>query len=180
MSPAPSEPDLYQGPDTPWLLAHTKPAQEERAAQQLAQQGFETCLLRLRKVQRHRTGLRAVNVPMFARYVFYRPSRPGQSLHVVRSTLGVLCTVQLGGRKALMPAACLQALRDHEAELARIDLLQLARLEPGQRVSLRAPLFEGMEGLVQSSDKDRVRVLIELMGRMTEIQLRSHQVQVSE
>jgi transcriptional antiterminator RfaH len=69
-----------------WYLSYTKPKQESVALVNLEQQDFEVYLPLFKKFKKTEQGPVALFEPMFPRYILFRPSRPEQSISVVRST----------------------------------------------------------------------------------------------
>ena len=79
-----------------WLVAYTKPRQEQVAFQNLERQNFEVYLPRYKKFKNTASGSVPVFEPMFPRYIFFRPSQATHSIETVRSTKGVSHLVRFG------------------------------------------------------------------------------------
>ncbi|MAC35736.1 MAG: transcription/translation regulatory transformer protein RfaH [Haliea sp.] len=153
-----------------WLVVHSKPREEERAAQHLANQGFEVFLPRLRQRKRRAGGWRVVTGPLFPRYLFARVEVGEQDTSVIRSTQGVANLVRFGYRLAEMPGDVIDYLR------AQQDPMLQARAEdewphkPGDRVSILEGPFAGLTGVYQMpKDEQRVLLLVELLGRQNQV-----------
>ena len=63
-----------------WYLTYTRPRLETVALQNLQQQGFDAYLPLYKCLKKTDAGIQAIFVPMFPRYVFFRPSHPAQSI----------------------------------------------------------------------------------------------------
>lgn len=160
-----------------WYLAYTKPRQEQVARQNLAQQAFEVYLPLFKKFRRTEQGPESVFEPMFPRYLLFRPSHPGQSITTARSTRGVSSLVRFGFEPAVMREELVEAIRALERSRENATLEELSGLRAGQKVRLRHTALSGLEGLVSQVSGKRVAVLLEILGRPTEVQLEHHQLE---
>lgn len=153
-----------------WLVIYSKPREEERAAQHLANQGFEVFLPRLQQRKRRARGWQVVIGPLFPRYLFVRIQVGEQDTSVIRSTQGVASLVRFGYRLAEMPTEVIDYLR------AQQDPTLQARSEddwphkPGDQVSILEGPFAGLTGVYQMArDEQRVLLLVELLGRQNQV-----------
>ena len=182
---------------TVWYVAHTKPRLEHVALEQLQRQDFEVYLPMFRTFKKptRRSAARAghpasaghgaasrpvlagpegvqiVHEPMFPRYLFLRPTRVTQSLSVVRSTLGVSRLVAFGQQPAMLADAAIQGIRQAEGLRETASLDKISPYEPGMAVRLLDPALSGLQALVQAVSKDRVTLLLEILGRPQSIQV---------
>lgn len=160
-----------------WYLVYTKPRQEETAQLNLAQQGFETYLPLYKKFKKTEQGPVSVFEPMFPRYLFFKPSQSGLGLSTIRSTRGVNHLVRFGFEPAVIDDTLLQRIRRLEQDRAQATWEQLSPIRSGQRVRIRHPALDGVDGLVQSVSSKRVAVLLEILGRPAVVRLEPHQVE---
>lgn len=167
--------DEHNPPD--WYLAYTKPRQEEIARVNLEQQGFESYLPLYKKFRKTEQGPVSVFEPMFPRYIFFRPGKPGQSISAVRSTKGITTIVRFGFEPAVIDEVLLQRIRQLEQDRNHATLVELSNLKAGQAVRLKHTALGGVEGLVQSVSSKRVAVLLDILGRPAVVQLEHHQVE---
>lgn len=161
-----------------WYVVHTKPRQESVAREQLLRQDFEVYLPLFKVFRKPRAapgGLTA-HEPMFPRYLFLRPTRPTQSLSVVRSTVGVSRLVMFGPQPATLADAAVQAIRQAETlrEAARMD--QISPFLPGMPVRIQDAPLAGLQALVQAVSKDRVTLLLDILGRPQTVQVEFGQI----
>ena len=86
-----------------WHVVQSKPRMEQRAKENLENQGFEVFLpmLDIQKVRRGK--LQTVTEPLFSRYMFLRLTEQMQDLSVVRSSKGVSHLVRFGTTPAKAP-----------------------------------------------------------------------------
>ncbi len=167
--------DEHNPPD--WYLAYTKPRQEEIARVNLEPQGFESYLPLYKKFRKTEQGPVSVFEPMFPRYIFFRPGKPGQGISAVRSTKGITTIVRFGFEPAVIDEVLLHRLRQLEQERNRATLVELSNLKAGQTVRLKHTALGDVEGLVQSVSSKRVAVLLDILGRPAVVQLEHHQVE---
>ncbi|HEX7387977.1 MAG TPA: transcription termination/antitermination NusG family protein [Castellaniella sp.] len=112
-----------------------------------------------------------IHEPMFPRYLFLRPTRATQSLSVVRSTLGVSRLVMFGQQPATLANAAVQGIRQAEGLREAAPLDKISPYAPGMAVQLLDPAFSGVQALVQAVSKDRVTLLLEILGKPQSVQV---------
>ena len=96
------------------------------------------------------------------------------SIASIRSTPGVIGLVSFGlqGTPAALAPAALEAI--HLVEAFHSE--KASGLKPGGAVSLIEGPFKGFKGLYSKRSKDRVEVLLTLLGQQQRILVPSHQV----
>jgi len=147
-----------------WYIVYSKPKGETIVQKNLLRQGYLVQLPLVRKVVRRKVSLE----PLFPRYLFFAPSRDQQSLSSVQSTLGVTCIVRFGVNLAtLSDQRCLaiMAYAQAQQEGGTSAILDVQGIRPGQRVLVNSGAFAGLEGLVSMIAKDRVILLMSLLGK---------------
>ena len=163
-----------------WYLAYTKPRQEQIALTNLAQQSFEAYLPLYKKFKKTEQGPVAQFEPMFPRYMLFRPSKPEQSISVVRNTKGIATIVRFGFEPALLNDELVQRIRLLEQDRNHATLQELSNLKAGQTVRLKHTALGNIQGLIQNVSSKRVAVLLEILGRPTLVQVEHHQVEVTD
>jgi transcriptional antiterminator RfaH len=155
----------------PWYVAHAKPRQEQIAKENLARQGYAVYLPKLKvlKNNRHRQEIRFE--PMFPRYLFFQPGQSEQSIAPVRSTQGVASIVRFGGNPAVLKQEALENIRSLERCQNAADILELSQLRPGRTVVITRGPLNGLHGLVAMVSRQRVIVLMSLLGAETKVTL---------
>ena len=155
----------------PWYVVHTKPRQERIALENLARQGYYVYLPHL-KVLKNWRGPRQIGFePLFPRYLFFQPGRAEQSIAPVRSTLGVTSVVRFGGVPAVLPPGTIDSIRDFESRQHAANIAELSGLQPGRTVVITSGPLAGLEGLVAMVSRQRVIVLMRLLGEETKVRL---------
>jgi len=149
-----------------WFPIYTRPRQERRALVNLERQGFQCFLPEVRRPRSERVE------PLFPRYLFLEAQPAEQSLAPIRSTRGVTGLVRFGERIATLPTRVMQAIRsriDPETGLVRGESLDL---RPGERVRVLSGPLAGTEAIFRAgSGPERVRVLMDLLGRQTTVEV---------
>lgn len=150
-----------------WLLAYTKPRNEKLAEENLLRQGYE-CMLPWISVQKRRRGKWLwIDEPLFPRYIFVG-AHPEQSWSPVRSTLGVTSLVRFGSQFATVPESLIHDLVTAASDGPEKQL----RFKQGQKVHITGESFSSITGVFEMQEgEDRARVLIDLLGRPTVVQV---------
>jgi transcriptional antiterminator RfaH len=159
-----------------WYVVQTQPHAETRAQEHLRRQGFITYLPRLIKSRRHARKTDQVSRPLFPRYMFVLIDSTHQGWHAIRSTFGV--SNLIGGESGPVPVrdGVIEALRQREGEDGHFhpDAPKFLR---GAAVRVLDGVFASCVGMFEKmSDKDRVAVLLDLLGRRVRVVLEAESV----
>ena len=150
-----------------WYVVATKPRQESVAEAQLSQQGFTVFLPQIALRKRRRGRWADVVEPLFPGYVFVQIDVDTKSTAPIRSTVGVTGLVRFGGELVPVPEAVMAfILNAGQLEGAQAE----PPLAPGDAVQVVGGPFAGLAGVFTlSKGADRVAVLLNLLGRETEV-----------
>jgi transcriptional antiterminator RfaH len=164
-------------PAKAWYLVYTKPRQEEIAFTNLARQGYGVYLPRVRQ-NRKRGGRRMPVVePLFPRYLFIHLDVHTDNWGPIRSTVGVASLVRFGHEPAQVPETLVRFLRDRESQGGLHDWAR-HDLKEGERVRVSEGVFQGCEGiLLARSSRERVLVLLDILGRQVRAQVVADQLE---
>ena len=153
-----------------WFVVRTKARQELRGIHHLEEQGFKVYCPQIPKYN----GLKEVvgTQVLFPGYCFVQSGE--LSVASIRSTPGVIGLVSFGpqGAPATLFPAALEAIHVIEA----FHCEKASGLKPGGAVSLIEGPFKGFKGLYSKRSKDRVEVLLTLLGQQQRILVPSSQV----
>ena len=153
-----------------WFVVRTKARQELRASHRMEEQGFKVFCPQIPKYN----GLKEVvgRQVLFPGYCFVQSGE--LSVASIRSTPGVigLVSFSLEGKPATIVPAALEAI--HVVEAFHCE--KVPSLKPGGAISLIEGPFKGLKGLYSKRSKDRVEVLLILLGQQQRILLPSSQV----
>lgn len=151
------------GGENRWYAVHTLPHREFGAAQQLEFQGYRTFLPTHQKTVRHARRFRTVRAPFFPRYLFVRLSLTLQRWRPINGTFGVAGLVMAVDKPMPVPHGVVEAL---EALTDPGGMLSFApQLQVGQKARvLTGPFADRIGELVHTDDRNRVHILLDVMG----------------
>lgn len=147
---------------------------------QLGNQGYETWLPFYAARRRRGDRWRTVRGPLFPGYAFVRPSRAEQGIGSIRSTIGVAYLVRFGNAPATLTQAVIDDLHAIEAQLGALAADPVAAFEAGAVVRVVSGPLAGLEGVVSHVAKDRVAVLLQLLGREKNVLIPADALMASE
>lgn len=160
-----------------WYPVHTKGRQEFVAFENMDRQGYRVHLPLLRAPKRRRGRWQEVVEPLFPGYLFVEMDLGLDDPAPIRSTRGVIGLVRFGGLAQPMPSGVVEALISaagcaddgavrHEYLFAAGDPVEVV---DGPLAGLHAVFLA-------PSGNDRVRLLLELLGREHRVVLSRHQI----
>ena len=150
-----------------WYLVYAKPRQETIAQMNLERQGYSAYLPLVRQPRRHKGRMISVVAPMFPRYLFIQLDQHTDNWGPIRSTFGVVSIVRFGQAAATVPDDLIELLRSRDDD-SGIQVLPIEQYRHGAKVRITEGGFAGYEGIfVAHSGRDRVTVLLQVLGRHT-------------
>lgn len=153
---------------TQWVLAMTQPAREVWAAENVSRQGCRYYLPRYKERKLTSGRVYFLSKPLFPRYIFVQITDKWRFL---ASTMGIQSVVMRGNDPEVVPDRVIKALEakeDPEGYIALETRPANAGYEPGQPVQVTDGPFQGARGLyVGQTQRDRQRILLELLGQET-------------
>lgn len=160
-----------------WYLAQLKPGGFDRAKTNLRRQNFQT-FMPVRATSLRRNGkIVPAQKPLFPGYLFTQVLPDRQNWRAINSTYGVARLVSLGqGKPTPVPADFMTDLfcrTDAEGLLGAPE-----DLKPGDRVRIiSGPFSQQIAEIEAAESKDRVILLMALMGRAVRTQVSAHQLE---
>lgn len=165
---------------TAWYVVHTQPNAEIRALGHLLRQGFEPYLPRFTASRRHARKVEVVVRALFPRYLFVRLDLAKERWRAILSTVGVAGLVMGGDRPAAVPAGVIEEIRAREDEAGMVRVAP-AGLRQGQKVRVTAGPLADFDGVFDGlDDRQRVIVLLNLMGRNIRVPLNADLVSAAD
>ena len=151
-----------------WYAVHTKPRQEQAVEGFLLSRGIETYLPVL-KPSRTRSRRKARPRPFFSSYLFAHLDLTRIALSSINWSPGVNRVVSFGGQAAVVPDEVLDWLKGRLAQVDGGDYFRGLPLQSGDRLQMIKGPLRDMEAIFEQrlSSRDRVRVLVEILGRLT-------------
>ncbi len=148
-----------------WYVVCCQTRQEARADLNLRRQGFESWLPRLRQTRRHARRIDNVLVPLFPGYLFVSLDLDQQPWRSINGTFGVRRLLCENERPAPLVQGFIDTLRETVDEDGLVAVPK-DDFKCGDQVRLIAGPFADMVGtLARLTDKDRVAVLLNVLGR---------------
>ncbi|MCX8022862.1 MAG: transcriptional activator RfaH [Syntrophorhabdaceae bacterium] len=143
-----------------WFVVNTKPRNEERAATNLLNGGFEVIAPKL-KLRRYKDG-RFIHVieEMFPGYIFVK-FHPIKDFHLIKYTRGVKTIVHFGNRIVPVHDDVINFIRSKLRD--GIAVLEKKRFNKGERVLIKDGPFKGLSGIFEKEldGKERVMILLD-------------------
>jgi transcriptional antiterminator RfaH len=159
-----------------WYVVQTQPNAESRAQEHLRRQGFTTYLPKLIKSRRHARKTEKVSRPLFPRYMFVLIDTTHQGWHAIRSTFGVSNLVGGENGPVAVRDGVIEDLQTREGEDGHFHF-DAPKFLHGAAVRVLDGVFASCIGLFESmNDKDRVAVLLDLLGRRVRVVLETESI----
>jgi len=160
-----------------WYLVYTKPHGEDLARVNLERQGYEIYLPRVRQRRRRLGRVHYCIEPLFPRYLFIHLDTVTDNWMPIRSTFGVTRLICFGMDPAMVPDELVAALRARE-NADGLQLLPTDRFKRGEKVRVKDGPMMGFEGIfLARSSRDRVLVLLDIVGRHTRVNVNVDQLE---
>lgn len=157
-----------------WYALHTKPRKERQVDALLRGRGIETYLPTVRrKVQRRDRPARVIYFPC---YLFASLDFDVIPLSSIAWMPGVRRIVGHGDRPVVVADEVVKLLRER---LGGIEEVGYRRLRQGDRVRIRSGPLRDLEAVFDQplSPKERVRILLNVLGRMTPVEIDYSQIE---
>jgi len=161
-------------PHLPWHLAQLRPNGLATALRNLARQSVTVFAPTETRTERRGQKFVTREAPAFPGYVFVQPSAASGGIRAINGTRGITKLVTLGLGPAPVPHELMNALR---ARFAPRDATPATAFLPGEAVQiLDGPLTDFMARVEATAPKDRVYLLVDLMGRATRVTVEAKQL----
>jgi len=163
-----------------WYVAQTHPYGEAKASSHIRRQGFAIYLPRYLKQRRHARRIEKIAAPLFPGYLFVSIDLATQRWLSIDSTFGVTRLVRDGDRPAAVPQHVIDALKRREDAGGFVQLDRRPRFAPGDKIRVVGGAFCDSVGLYEGlSSRERVAILLELLGRKVRIVLDSETIEAA-
>lgn len=152
-----------------WYLIYSKSRQEQRAQQNLANQGFESFAPQI-TVKKIRAGKTVqLTEPLFPRYIFLKcPQTP--NLSTIRSTRGVDGLVRFGDMLATVPSSLVDCLVKNQRLLQQ--QMPAQPFQPGDKLEILNGPFANLNAVFQQTDgEQRSIILLNFLGQQLQLSL---------
>ena len=149
-----------------WYVVYTHANCEAKARSHLLRQGFTTMLPTYRCWRSHARRREVVERPLFPRYLFVALDRLDRRWRPILSTVGVCDLVRRGNTPTPRPSGLAEEIGERAAQGTFDCLSPVDGLRQGDVVRIMEGPFADLIGRFAGlADKDRVFVLLDLLGR---------------
>lgn len=157
--------------DESWFAVQTKPRSEETAIVFLSQRDIVTFLPRLQVKRRHGSRKWEILEPLFPGYLFARFAPEAHTVDKVRWAPGIRKILGCGEVPIPVPEEIVMYLQERVGE--RGFMIWGPSFVARMRVRFKGGPLAHLEGLIERpvSRVDRVRVLLELLGRPVAVEV---------
>ncbi len=146
----------------------TKPQQESIAAKNLSNQDFD--IFHPKAIINNKT------VSLFPRYLFIQLDDKNQNWTPIRSTRGVANFVRFGLNFAVVPNKIIRLIKIQQQQTIE-KLINICSHQKGDDIEIQSGVFKGQTAIFQNyNSRDRVIVLLKLIGQQQEIELLEKEV----
>jgi transcriptional antiterminator RfaH len=160
-----------------WYVAQTHPHAETKAREHLERQAFAVFLPCYLKKRRHARRVDTVAAPLYPGYLFVGIDLEAQRWRSIHSTVGVARLICRGEEPAPVPQAVIEELKRRQDENGMIRLERRPRFKQGDTVRIVDGAFSDCMGLYEGmSDRERIAILLDLLGRKVRVLLASELV----
>ncbi|AHJ63239.1 Transcription antitermination protein nusG [Granulibacter bethesdensis] len=164
-------------PDESWHCIRTHSRREADVALQLEAFGFPFANPMLFERQQGRFGWRDVCTPAFPTYVFACFNTRDDHWRKIWSMRGVSGILGPSpDHPACVPDAAMEHIISLDGMRLGVNGAVLKPLRPGEKVRILTGPFANFEGLCTMSANDRVRVMLSLFGRPSEVEMSADHV----
>jgi len=155
-----------------WYVVHTHAKSEQVAVENLTRQGFRAYLPRYLKSRKHARRVDTVATPLFPRYVFVNFDVTRTRWRPILSTIGVQYLIMDGEKPLAVPEGVVEEIRVREGDNGMVLMKAEAPFDKGQMVQITGGAMSDLIGLFEGlSDKDRVFVLLDILGRQLRVKV---------
>ena len=167
---------------TRWYVVHTQPQAEEKACWHLTNQGFDCFLPRVAGIKRHARRVQPVLTPLFPRYLFACFDLDATRWRAINGTRGVVGLLTNGARPLAVPPGAVEALLVKSDSHGAVPLAAIGVFTKGHNVRIKSGTFAGQTGRITEilpEGRDRVCILLTLLGAQTELQVPSYAIEAA-
>jgi transcription elongation factor/antiterminator RfaH len=159
-----------------WYAVQTRSRHERVVAAQFREQGVNTFLPMITRLQRWSDRRKIVEFPLFSGYLFVHVVISPHVRRTVLFTRGVAGFLGMGGEPLSIPDDQIDTVRQFLAK--KVSCGAHPFLKVGQRVRIRSGSLEGLEGILVAHNGNRKLVVsVDTIQRSFSIHLEGYEVQ---
>lgn len=161
-----------------WYVVRTHTHAETKALVNLERQGYEVYLPLCRRWVTHARRREVAQRPLFQGYLFVRFDIGQTRWRSIMSTIGVIYLICHADLPTRVAEGVVEAIKTAEGDGFFDYTHAVAKLQPGDKVRVVIGPFANMIGQLQTIvSKDRIRVLLEILGRYAPTELALSEVE---
>jgi len=146
-----------------WHLIQCKPREEQRAKNNLENQGYSVFLPEINQSKKTPNGYIEVKTALFAGYIFIDLDGERDNWAPIRSTRGVSKIVSFGLQAAVVPTVVIETLKRQSIYRNEIKVYPFTK---GEKVTITSGPFKDLDAIFDlRNNQERAWVFIELMGK---------------
>lgn len=155
-----------------WYVVYTRTGMERMAFGNLEEQGYTAYLPQRLKERRHARRIDTIKTPLFPRYLFVELDPKVDRWHAINGTYGVSYLITMGERPSAVPPGIVESIRERENEAGMVEIAEPCPYAEGEVVEITRGAFADQTGIFKcDDDKQRITLLLSLLGRETEVRL---------
>lgn len=152
-----------------WYLLTSKPSQDQKAQEQLENQGYVVYRPMAVRNRSRRGKMVKVSESLFPRYMFIYLDTKSDNWAPIKSTFGVSGIVKFGQEPAKVPDSLIKQLLA-STEHYQDQLIDLDNFKEGDRVVMNDGPFQGLGGVFKShAGEERVIILLNILSKETRV-----------
>lgn len=160
-----------------WYAVYIRTGMERIALGHLENQGYTAYLPLRSKERRHARRIDTIKAPLFPGYLFVQLDLARDRWHAINGTYGVRYIVAMGDRPSAVPDQIVESIRAHENAQGLIEIVDPCPYAPGEVIEITHGVMADQTGIFKCrDDRQRVTLLLNLLGRETEIRLPANAV----
>jgi transcriptional antiterminator RfaH len=167
---------------TQWYVVHKQARAEEKAVWHCENQGLHCFIPRIRALRRHARKVTPAFSPLFRRYLFVRCELDIARWRAINGTRGIARLLTNGKFPLPVPLAWLNHSSLTAISSAPSRLIAMSVFVRGIKVRITSGAFSGQTAKVKeifAEKRNRVHVLLTLLGAAAELQLPSFGVEAA-
>lgn len=160
-----------------WYVVYTRMGMERMALGHLERQGYTAYLPQRLKERRHARRIDTIKTPLFPRYLFVELDTETDRWHAINGTYGVGYLVTMGDRPSAVPSGIVESIRARENNAGLVEIDEPCPYAKGEVVEITRGAFAAQTGIFKTDDdKQRITLLLSVLGRETEVRLPANAV----
>lgn len=160
-----------------WYVAYTQPGAEILADGQLRNQGFKTFLPKCLKTVSHARKVKEIIAPLFPRYIFVELDLGKHRWRSINGTRGISYLLSMGEHPSAVPVGIVEEIMTRATPGNLIDVPPEVPFEAGEVIEITTgALADQVGNFIRVDARQRVVMLLKLLGREVEIRVQSETV----